>query len=72
MTSDVWLPIPPDEIEGLPEGLNYRFWDGGEDGNQEFPADPADCAVYVVPYMKRYPVKVRPLAQMPNLRLSRR
>jgi phosphoglycerate dehydrogenase-like enzyme len=69
MTSDVWLPIPPDEIEGLPEGLNYRFWDGGEDGNQEFPADPADCAVYVVPYMKRYPVKVRPLAQMPNLRL---
>jgi phosphoglycerate dehydrogenase-like enzyme len=69
MTSDVWLPIPPDEIEGLPEGLTYRFWDGGEDGNQEFPADPAHCAVYVVPYMKRYPVKVRPLAQMPNLRL---
>ncbi|MFJ8085977.1 2-hydroxyacid dehydrogenase [Streptomyces sp. NPDC096205] len=69
MTSDVWLPIPPDEIEGLPEGLTYRFWDGGEDGDQEFPADPADCAVYVVPYMKRYPVKVRPLAQMPNLRL---
>ncbi|CAL9567703.1 2-hydroxyacid dehydrogenase [Streptomyces sp. enrichment culture] len=69
MTSDVWLPIPPDEIEDLPEGLNYRFWDGGEDGDQEFPADPAECAVYVVPYMKRYPVKVRPLAQMPNLRL---
>ncbi|MFI9154829.1 2-hydroxyacid dehydrogenase [Streptomyces sp. NPDC053367] len=69
MTSDVWLPIPPDEIEGLPEGLTYHFWDGGVDGEQEFPADPADCAVYVVPYMKRYPVKVRPLPQMTNLRL---
>ncbi|MFJ5779404.1 2-hydroxyacid dehydrogenase [Streptomyces sp. NPDC093094] len=69
MTADVWLPIPPDEIEGLPEGLNYRFWDGGEDGEQEFPADPADCVVYVVPYMKRYPVKVRPLAQLSHLRV---
>ncbi|MFI1539356.1 2-hydroxyacid dehydrogenase [Streptomyces anandii] len=69
MTADVWLPIPPDEIEGLPDGLNYLFWDGGEDGAQEFPGDPADCAVYVVPYMKRQPVKVRPLAHMRNLRL---
>ncbi|MFF9410061.1 2-hydroxyacid dehydrogenase [Streptomyces anandii] len=69
MTADVWLPIPPDEIEGLPDGLNYLFWDGGQDGAQEFPGDPADCAVYVVPYMKRQPVKVRPLAHMRNLRL---
>ena len=64
MTADVWLPIPPEEIEGLPDGLNCLFWDGGEDGEQEFPGDPADCVMYVVPYMKRYSVKVRPLERM--------
>ncbi|MFE3856402.1 2-hydroxyacid dehydrogenase [Streptomyces griseorubiginosus] len=69
MTADVWLPIPPDEIAGLPAGPTYLFWDGGEDGAQEFPGDPADCVLYVVPYMKRQPVKVRPLAQMPNLQV---
>lgn len=67
--ADVWLPIPPDEIAGLPEGPNYLFWDGGEDGTQEFPGDPADCVLYVVPYMKRQPVKVRPLRGMRNLRV---
>ncbi|MGW7364613.1 2-hydroxyacid dehydrogenase [Streptomyces sp. NPDC054841] len=69
MTSDVWLPIPADEIEGLPaaaeSGLSYRFWDGGED----YPADPADCAFYVVPYMKGTGVAVRPLAAMKNVRV---
>ncbi|WNM30439.1 2-hydroxyacid dehydrogenase [Streptomyces sp. Li-HN-5-11] len=69
MTADVWLPIPPDDIDGLPKGLNYLFWDGGDDGAQEFPGDPADCAVYVVPYMKRRSVKARPLERMTNLRL---
>ncbi|MFJ3235342.1 2-hydroxyacid dehydrogenase [Streptomyces sp. NPDC086787] len=69
MTADVWLPIPPKEIEGLPEGLRYLFWDGGEDGDQEFPGDPADCALYVVPYMKRQPVLVRPLERMRNVRV---
>ncbi|GKQ41577.1 2-hydroxyacid dehydrogenase [Streptomyces sp. A012304] len=69
MTADVWLPIPPDEIQGLPEGLDYLLWDGGEDGRQAFPGDPADCVVYVVPYMKRQHVKVRPLERMPHLRL---
>ncbi|WP_217547581.1 2-hydroxyacid dehydrogenase [Streptomyces sp. GbtcB6] len=64
MTQDVWLPIPPAEIQGLPGGLNYLFWDG----DQDFPGDPADCAVYVVPYMKRQPVKVRPLEGMRNVR----
>lgn len=67
--ADVWLPIPPDEIAGLPEGPNYLFWDGGADGTQEFPGDPADCVLYVVPYMKRQPVKVRPLRGMRNLRV---
>lgn len=69
MSADVWLPIPPDEIAGLPAGPNYLFWDGGETGEQEFPGDPADCVVYVVPYMKRQPVKVRPLKEMRNLQL---
>ncbi|MFF0472962.1 2-hydroxyacid dehydrogenase [Streptomyces sp. NPDC004284] len=68
-TADVWLPIPADEIEGLPEpgasGLNYRFWDGGP----EFPADPAHCAFYVVPYMKGSEIAVRPLAAMTSLRV---
>ncbi|MFI6807084.1 2-hydroxyacid dehydrogenase [Streptomyces luteogriseus] len=65
MTADVWLPIPPDEIEGLPEGPDYRFWNGGED----FPADPADCAFYVVPYMKPSPLCVRPMGRMSNVRV---
>ncbi|WP_405730921.1 2-hydroxyacid dehydrogenase [Streptomyces sp. NBC_00028] len=69
MSADVWLPIPPDEIAGLPEGPRYLFWDGGETGEQEYPGDPADCVVYVVPYMKRQPVKVRPLKEMRHLQL---
>ncbi|CAL9536570.1 Formate dehydrogenase, mitochondrial [Streptomyces sp. enrichment culture] len=65
MTADVWLPIPPDEIEGLPEGPAYRFWDGAED----FPADPADCVFYVVPYMRPSPLCVRPLPRMSSVRV---
>src|SRR5947208_15316461 len=38
----VWLPIPADEIEGLPDGLDYVFWDGAED----YPADPALARFY--------------------------
>ncbi|MET8561409.1 2-hydroxyacid dehydrogenase [Streptomyces flaveolus] len=69
MSSDVWIPIPPEEIEGLPEGPRYLFWDGGEDGAQPYPGDPAECAVYVVPYMKRLPVRVGPLEHLTNVRL---
>ncbi|MFE9398867.1 2-hydroxyacid dehydrogenase [Streptomyces flavidovirens] len=64
MTSDVWLPVPAAEIEDLPEGFTYRFWDGGQD----FPADPSDCAFYVVPYMKGTEIAVRPLAAMTSVR----
>ncbi|MGW0867135.1 2-hydroxyacid dehydrogenase [Streptomyces koelreuteriae] len=63
MTADVWLPIPPEEIEGLPEGPGYRYWNGEDD----FPADPADCAFYVVPYMKPSPLCVRPMQQMSHV-----
>ncbi|MGW0820824.1 2-hydroxyacid dehydrogenase [Streptomyces sp. NPDC002845] len=65
MNADVWLPIPPHEIEGLPEGPNYLFWDG----EQDFPADPGACVMYVVPYMKRQTVKVRPLKPMRNVQV---
>ncbi|MFD9323805.1 2-hydroxyacid dehydrogenase [Streptomyces sp. NPDC060053] len=63
MSADVWLPIPPEEIEGLPQGPNYRFWNGEED----FPADPADCVFYVVPYMKPAGLGQRPLPAMTSL-----
>ncbi|WP_371775982.1 2-hydroxyacid dehydrogenase [Streptomyces sp. NBC_01438] len=62
---DVWLPIEADGIEGLPEGLNYLFWNGGQD----YPADPAHCAFYVVPYMKGPEVAVRPLSGMSTVRV---
>ncbi|MFD8554358.1 2-hydroxyacid dehydrogenase [Streptomyces fradiae] len=68
-TADVWLPIPADEVEGLPDpeatGFTYRYWDGLTD----IPADPADCAFYVVPYMKGTEIAVRPLAAMTSLRV---
>ncbi|MET8829652.1 2-hydroxyacid dehydrogenase [Streptomyces sp. NPDC004610] len=62
-TAHVWLPIPPDDIEGLPEGLDYRYWNGGED----YPEDPADCAFYVVPYMQSPGVVMRPMPAMRSL-----
>ncbi|GAA3989495.1 2-hydroxyacid dehydrogenase [Streptomyces marokkonensis] len=61
----MWLPIPPDEIEGLPEGPAYRYWNGEE----AFPADPADCAYYVVPYMKPTGIGVRPLPDMRSVQV---
>ncbi|WP_435272857.1 2-hydroxyacid dehydrogenase [Streptomyces parvulus] len=65
MTADVWLPIPPDEIEGLPEGPAYRHWNGEE----TFPADPADCVYYVVPYMKPSGIGTRPLPEMRSVQV---
>ncbi|MGW6013576.1 2-hydroxyacid dehydrogenase [Streptomyces sp. NPDC055210] len=65
MTYEVWLPFQPDELDGLPKGLDYRYWNGEED----FPADPADCAFYVVPYMKGGDVSVRPLAGMTSVQV---
>ncbi|ANB08720.1 dihydrofolate reductase [Streptomyces ambofaciens] len=61
----MWLPIPPDEIEDLPEGPAYRYWNGEE----AFPADPADCAYYVVPYMKPSGIGVRPLPEMRSVQV---
>ncbi|MFE1773208.1 2-hydroxyacid dehydrogenase [Streptomyces sp. NPDC059008] len=63
--NDVWLPIPPGEIEGLPAGFRYLHWDAGPD----FPADPARCACYVVPYMKGTEASLRPLSRMSRVRV---
>ncbi|MGJ0152636.1 2-hydroxyacid dehydrogenase [Streptomyces sp. CH8.1] len=62
---DVWLPFSAEEVAGLPDSFRYRQWDG-EDA---FPADPADCVFYVAPYMKSPEVTVRPLAAMPAVRV---
>ncbi|KIZ13969.1 2-hydroxyacid dehydrogenase [Streptomyces natalensis] len=59
-TGDVWLPLAPDLIEGLPEGPRYLHWDAGP----AYPGDPADCVFYVVPYMKDAAVCLRPLPLM--------
>ncbi|MFJ9470226.1 2-hydroxyacid dehydrogenase [Streptomyces caniferus] len=63
--NDVWLPIPPDEIEGLPGGLHYVHWDAGPD----YPADPERCVFYTVPYMKDTAVSLRPLSRMSRVRV---
>lgn len=60
-----WLPIAPDEMDDLPDGLEYAHWDGGPD----FPTDPARCVFYCVPYMKPAEVCVRPLRAMTNVRV---
>ncbi|WP_037917486.1 2-hydroxyacid dehydrogenase [Actinacidiphila yeochonensis] len=61
----MWLPLPPEEAGALPDSLEYVFWDGEDD----FPADPAEAAFYVVPYMKRQETLVRPLAAMAAVRV---
>lgn len=63
--TDVWLPIPPAEIEGLPEGLRYLHWDVGLD----YPADPARCAFYGVPYMKDVAASLAPMPRMTGVRV---
>jgi phosphoglycerate dehydrogenase-like enzyme len=59
----VWLPIPAEEIGGLPDTLDYLFWDGTD----EYPADPAAADFYVVPYMRGAETAARPLPGMTAL-----
>ncbi|OEV05521.1 2-hydroxyacid dehydrogenase [Streptomyces oceani] len=63
--ADVWLPMPPEDVEGRPPSLRYQHWDGAAD----YPSDPSDCAFYVLPYMKDPAAVVRPLRVMPGLRV---
>jgi phosphoglycerate dehydrogenase-like enzyme len=62
----VWLPIPPREIGGLPDAFEYVFWEGT---GTDLPADPARAAFYVVPYMKGPVVAVLPLPRMRAVRV---
>ncbi|WP_129842640.1 2-hydroxyacid dehydrogenase [Streptomyces sp. RFCAC02] len=64
-TPEVWLPFPPAELGPLPERLAYHHWDG----TGEFPADPARCAFYVVPYLMGQEVALRPLPAMTGVRV---
>lgn len=63
--TEIWLSLPPESVEGLPDSLTYHYWNGAE----EFPADPADCAFYAVPYYQGPAVAVRPLPLMTGLRV---
>ena len=65
MSTDVWLPLPLDELAPLPPSLNCHFWDG----EGEYPADPARCALYVVPYLQGPEVVLRPLPEMTSVRV---
>jgi phosphoglycerate dehydrogenase-like enzyme len=68
MTTDateVWLPFWAGATEGFPDSLTYRFWEGPED----YPADPARCAFYVVPYMKGPVISQRPLPAMKSVQV---
>ncbi|WP_308012352.1 2-hydroxyacid dehydrogenase [Actinacidiphila acidipaludis] len=57
----MWLSLPPEEIEGLPDAFRYVYWDGV---SHDFPADPAEAVFYVVPYMKGPTAGALPLPRM--------
>ncbi|CAG7608593.1 2-hydroxyacid dehydrogenase [Actinacidiphila bryophytorum] len=60
----VWLSLPPEEIDGLPAAFDYVYWDGTGD----FPADPEAADFYVVPYMKGPTAGALPLPHMTRVR----
>jgi phosphoglycerate dehydrogenase-like enzyme len=61
----VWLPVPPDEIDGIPADLEYAHWDGRGD----YPTDPSRVAFYAAPLTTDTPVIVRPLPHMSGLQV---
>ncbi len=63
---EVWLPLPPQDVEGLPDAFRYVFWDSTA---PDFPADPADAVFYVVPYMKGPDAVALPLPLMRDVRV---
>lgn len=62
----VWLPVPAEEIDGLPEDFEYVCWDGT---SPDFPADPADAVFYVVPYTQGPTAGALPLPHMRTVRV---
>lgn len=57
----VWLSVPPAQIDGLPDAFSYVYWDGT---TPDFPADPAEAVFYVVPYMQGPVAGALPLPRM--------
>ena len=62
----MWLSLPPEEIDGLPDDFHYVYWDGV---SPEFPADPAEAVFYVVPYMKGPAAGALPLPHMSRVQV---
>jgi phosphoglycerate dehydrogenase-like enzyme len=62
----VWLSVPPGDIEGLPDGYEYLHWDGT---TREFPGDPAEAVFYTVPYLSDTSVAALPLPYMRRVRV---
>lgn len=60
----IWLSVPPGEIDGLPEGPDYHFWNGEE----ELPPRLENVDFFVPPYMKG-PLAVPLFPRMPRLRV---
>ena len=60
----VWLPEPPEEIGGLPDGLVADVWTGDE----PLPASKDEVEVIVLPFGAR-PDLIRAVASLPRLRL---
>jgi phosphoglycerate dehydrogenase-like enzyme len=63
-TKHIWLSLPPQEIEDLPEGPEYGYWDG----EGELPSGIEAVEFFVTPYLKG-PVAVPLLPRMRNLRV---
>jgi phosphoglycerate dehydrogenase-like enzyme len=64
LAQKIWLSVPPGEIEGLPDGPDYSYWNG--DG--ELPPGIDEVEFFVPPYM-RGALAVPLLPRMRNLRV---
>ncbi|MBM9503848.1 2-hydroxyacid dehydrogenase [Actinacidiphila acididurans] len=62
----VWLSLPPADIDGLPDAFDYVYWDGT---TPDFPADPGEAVFYVVPYMQGPTAGALPLPHMRSVRV---
>ncbi|GAA2972814.1 NAD(P)-dependent oxidoreductase [Streptomyces enissocaesilis] len=61
----VWLPYEPKELDGLPEQLSYRYWDGQDD---MLPGNPAEVRFLTgYPGTQGYASLVRVLSRARNL-----
>ena len=64
LAEKIWLSLPPEDIEGLPDGPDYAYWNG--DGQP--PPGIEDVEFFVPPYM-RGDVAVPLLPRMRGLRV---